>query len=143
MNANATAISLNLDQVKLILQDWLNANLLRTPHQVLDLDFVGDRLADVQVGQFNIILAPIALAPVVATGNGKEVTPPAQPAAAPKKRTATRQRIPDSVRSQIVILRQQGQRPKALAEQFGISEATVYDIMAEHRRTAGAAAHAN
>ena len=142
MNANATAISLNLDQVKLILQDWLNANLLRTPHQVLDLDFVGDRLADVQVGQFNIILAPIALAPVVATGNGKEVTPPAQPAAAPKKRGA-KTRIPDSVRSQIVILRQQGQRPKALAEQFGISEATVYDIMAEHRRTAGEAAHAN
>lgn len=144
MNPNATAVSLNLDQVKLILQDWLNANLLRTPHQVLDLDFVGDRLADVQVGQFNIILAPIALAPVVATGNGKEVTPPAQPAAAPKKRGATtRTRIPDDARRQIVILRQQGQRPKAIAEQFGISEASVYDIMAEHRHTAGEATHGN
>ena len=142
MNANATAISLNLDQVKLILQDWLNANLLRTPHQVLDLEFVSDRLVDTQVGQFNIILAPSAPAPVVATGNGKEAPPPAQPAAAPKRRGSTT-RISDDVRREIVNLRQQGTRPKAIAEQFGISEASVYDIMAAHRRAAGAAAYEN
>lgn len=133
MNANATAISLNLDQVKLILQDWLNANLLRTPHQVLDLDFVGDRLADVQVGQFNIILAPIARAPVVATtttvaaGNGKEAPPPAQPAADAKRRRF----CTAEDRAEILRLRANGVRPSLIATTVGFSEAVIFRIIKE------------
>lgn len=132
MNANATAISLDYDQVKIILQDWLNANLLRTPHQVTEVDYFSDELHAGQFSIFNITLAPIAPAPVVATGNGKEVKPPAQPAAAPKKRTATT-RISDDARWEIFNKRKAGAHPKTIVEQYGISEATVYAIVAEHR----------
>lgn len=136
MNANATAISLNLDQVKLILQDWLNANLLRTPHQVLDLDFVGDRLVDTQVGQFNIILAPIALAPIVPTGNGKEVPPPATKMAADSKR---RRFCTADDKAEILRLRAAGMRPSLIATTVGFSEAVIFRIIKEHAEATHAA----
>lgn len=134
MQPAASNISLSYDQVRSILEEWLNANLLRTSHPVVDIDYVTD-----QVSQFNIGLAPAA----AHSGNGSrppEEVQSAQPAEAPKKRSRTT-RIPDETRLEIVKERQKGIHPKVIAEAHGISYASVYEIMAEYRRTAAEPAH--
>lgn len=149
MQPAASNISLSYDQVRSILEEWLNANLLRTSHQVVDIDYVTDRVGELQFNQFNIGLSPTptpppGMFPVAGhSGNGArpaEEVQSAQPAEAPKKRSRTT-RIPDETRLEIVKERQKGIHPKVIAEAHGISYASVYEIMAEYRRTAAEPAH--
>ena len=38
MQVTVQSLSLSYDQVSQILEQWINANLLRTPHHVVDVD---------------------------------------------------------------------------------------------------------
>lgn len=145
MQPAASNISLSYDQVRSILEEWLNANLLRTSHQVVDIDYVTDRAGELSVSQFNIGLAPApAPAPVLGlmafpaiSGNGshpREEVQPAQPAEAPKRRST--RRIDDDTRRDIISSHQHGRHSRDIARQYGVGYSTVQKIIADQRSTA-------
>lgn len=128
------AVSLNHHQVCNILQDWLNANLLRIPHQVIDIDYQYDRDDLPDTAQFNIFLAPAAdPQPMEA--------PPADaiPAPATKSTHNTNGRQPSIDRAtgaRILQLRSEGLKAPEIADQLGLGKSTVYSFLATVRKAA-------
>jgi hypothetical protein len=173
------SLTLTYDQVARILEQHINAEILRTPQRVTAVDpwdwdasnehqfsislapfddgAIGERAADPAVER--LVQTVLHIPPVPANGNGtppvdlplhigaqpvtvvsptdaqQEATQVASATEAPKKRTSRgHPKLSADDRFQIVRLRTEyDTSAKDLAKRFGVSEATVYDVLAEAR----------
>jgi predicted transcriptional regulator len=150
------SLSLTYDQVARILEEHINAAILRTPQRVTAVDPWDWDGADQH--QFTISLAPFEIeehAPDPATerlisavlnapptptnGNGHHPVTAVTPAAArPSRGPAAR--IPDAQRVEILRLFDAGLPQTDIADKLGIAQSTASRIISEHRGPGAASA---
>jgi hypothetical protein len=163
VQATVKSISLSYEQVAAILQDWINANLLRTAHTVVDIDpYSFGTKTDLQ---FNIGLEPgiagepftaeeakfisarklpafeEAVSELIAAGLAKQAEPPTNGhgpqevvPVAPTASPKRRRTVTDDVRDTVLLMREGGAQIGDISEKVGFSESVVYRIIEEQRK---------